>query len=177
MLLPGAPSCALTAPTGETAKNKLWLWAYCSADPHCRSATDCPVFVGKTIGREPAFTVSKIPDHNYFKVSLRAGRISAPSSSLGCQNSSHESRATAAAEPPPNAPAILRPSARAGDGAGMDALDAERTGAAVGAELLAPAPLPRLKRDSNWLRDAASLARLWLAAVDCSTMAAFCCVP
>jgi hypothetical protein len=39
----------LTAPTGETAKNKLWLWAYCPADPPCRSATDCPVFVGKTI--------------------------------------------------------------------------------------------------------------------------------
>jgi len=34
-----------------------------------------------------------------------------------------------------------------------------------------------LKRDSSGLSDAASLAKLWLAAVDYSTTAAFCCLP
>lgn len=40
-----------------------------------------------------------------------------------------------------------------------------------------PSASPRLKRDSNWLSDAASLAMLWLAAVDYSTTAALCCLP
>ena len=141
---------------------------------------------------------SPAPFHSHERCALKlkwAAEISMRTSDFGFQNSVQSASLLAeGALLPPMRAASFWPSARTGEAAGralpslamrMAGLDAEiervaGRGAVCemddAAATIVPVPVS-LNWVSSWFNAAASVARLWLAAVLSSTMAAFCCVP